>query len=88
MIFISMKQQLNEVQKLQKIAGLLKEDTKKYKVGTILNFKDGEVWRVTKITPKGVLAKPHDENTKKHNVSVEIAPKCFGMGVYHLTKWK
>ena len=42
------------------------------KVGTILNFKDGEVWRVTKVTPKGVLAKPHDENTKKHNVSVEI----------------
>lgn len=64
-----MKTQLNEVQKLQKIAGILKED---FKVGSILNFKDGEVWRVTKVTPKGVLAKPHDENTKKHNVSVEI----------------
>jgi uncharacterized protein YkvS len=71
-----MKMQLNEVQKLQKIAGILKEDEQtdieNIKVGAILNFKDGEVWRVTKITPKGVLAKPHDENTKKHNVSIEI----------------
>lgn len=72
MIFISMKQQLNESKRMQQLAGILKEDNQQIKVGAILNFKDGEVWRVTKITPKGVLAKPHDENTKKHNVSVEI----------------
>jgi hypothetical protein len=67
-----MKQQLNESKRMQQLAGILKEDDQPIKVGAILNFKDGEVWRVTKITPKGVLAKPHDENTKKHNISVEI----------------
>lgn len=69
MIFISMKHQLNETKRMQQLAGIIKEE---YTKGTILNFKDGEVWRVTKVTPKGVFAKPHDENTKKHNVSVEI----------------
>lgn len=50
---------------------------KDIKVGTILNFKDGEVWKVTKImgpasNPRGFLAKPHDEKTKKSNTSIEI----------------
>jgi len=50
---------------------------KDVKVGTILNFKDGEVWKVTKImgpasNPRGFLAKPHDEKTKKSNISIEI----------------
>ncbi len=53
---------------------------KDIKVGTILNFKDGEVWRVTKImgptsNPRSFLAKPHDENTKKSNTSIEIEMK-------------
>lgn len=50
---------------------------KDIKVGTILNFKDGEVWKVTRVignssNPRGFFAKPHDEKTKKHNVSMEI----------------
>jgi hypothetical protein len=69
MIFIIMKYQINETKRMQQLAGIVKEEFTK---GSILNFKDGEVWRVTKVTPKGVLAKPHDENTKKRNVSVEI----------------
>jgi hypothetical protein len=53
---------------------------KDIKVGTILNFKDGEVWKVTKIAgpssnPRGFFAKPHDEKTKKANTSVEIELK-------------
>jgi hypothetical protein len=53
---------------------------KNIKVGTILNFKDGEVWKVTKIAgpssnPRGFFAKPHDEKTKKANTSVEIELK-------------
>jgi hypothetical protein len=45
--------------------------------GSILNFKDGEVWIVTKVignasNPRGYFAKPHDEKTKKANTSVEI----------------
>jgi hypothetical protein len=55
-------------------------DIKDIEVGTILNFKDGEVWRVTKIAgpssnPRGFFAKPHDEKTKKANTSVEIEMK-------------
>jgi len=47
------------------------------KVGTVLNFKDGEEWKVTKIignasNPRGYFAKPHDEKTKKANTSMEI----------------
>jgi hypothetical protein len=46
-------------------------------VGTVLNFKDGEVWKVTRIlgnisNPRAFFAKPHDENTKKANTSIEI----------------
>jgi chromosome segregation ATPase len=45
--------------------------------GSVLNFKDGEVWIVTKVignasNPRGYFAKPHDEKTKKANTSVEI----------------
>lgn len=53
---------------------------KDIKVGSILNFKDGEVWRVTKVmgptsNPRSFLAKPHDEKTKKANTSIEIEMK-------------
>jgi signal peptidase I len=69
-----MKQYLSEAKRMQKLAGIIKEgiSSTKYKDGDILNFKDGEVWKVTKVTHKGVFAKPHDEKTKQHNVSLEI----------------
>ena len=41
MIFIDMKKQLNEVQKLQKIAGILKEDSQ-YTQSENTKFKDGD----------------------------------------------
>jgi hypothetical protein len=54
-----------------------KVKTKDIGIGTVLNFKDGEVWKVTGIigqssNPRGYFAKPHDENTKKTNTSMEI----------------
>jgi hypothetical protein len=46
-------------------------------VDTVLNFKDGEVWKVTRIVgnisnPRAFFVKPHDEKTKKANTSLEI----------------
>ena len=72
-----MRSQLNEVKKLQKIAGIKEEskppiDIKAIKVGSILNFEDGEAWIVTKREHDGVLAKPHNKNTKEKYVSIEI----------------
>jgi hypothetical protein len=55
-------------------------DLSEIEVGTELYFKDGEVWKVTKIlgpasNPRAFLAKPHDEKTKKANTSIEIEMK-------------
>jgi hypothetical protein len=55
-------------------------DLSEIEVGTELYFKDGEVWKVTKIlgpasNPRSFLAKPHDEKTKKANTSIEIEMK-------------
>jgi uncharacterized protein YkvS len=51
-------------------------NVKDLQVGTILNFKDGETWKVTKIignsnNPRGYLAAPFGE-TKKRYTSVSI----------------
>jgi hypothetical protein len=55
-------------------------NTKNIGVDTVLNFKDGEVWRVTKVigntsNPRGFFVKPHDAKTKKANTSIEIELK-------------
>jgi cytidylate kinase len=54
--------------------------TKNIGVDTVLNFKDGEVWRVTRVigntsNPRGFFVKPHDAKTKKANTSIEIELK-------------
>jgi uncharacterized protein YkvS len=71
-----MKQQLNEIKRMQQLAGILKEneqsDPKKYKVGDILNFKDGKQWIVTKLTYDGVLAKPYNKLAQDKYVSIAI----------------
>jgi predicted DNA-binding protein len=61
------KQFLNEAKEFK---------VKDLQVGAILNFKDGETWKVTKIignlnNPRGYLAAPHGE-TKKDYVSLAI----------------
>jgi hypothetical protein len=55
-------------------------NTKNIGVDTVLNFKDGEVWRVTRVigntsNPRGFFVKPHDAKTKKANTSIEIELK-------------
>lgn len=52
------------------------KEIKNIKVGTVLNFKGGETWKVTKIIgspsdPRGVLAAPFGD-TKKNYVSLAI----------------
>ena len=51
-------------------------DLEKLKVGNILNFSDGETWKITKIVgnpsnPRGVFAKP-DGDTKKGYTSIAL----------------
>lgn len=62
------------------IEGIINEaskiNVKDIKVGSILNFNDGETWKVTKFignpsNPRGVFALPHGD-TKKNYVSVAL----------------
>lgn len=60
----------------KKINEASKIDVKDIKVGSILNFNDGEQWKVTKFignpsNPRGVFALPHGD-TKKNYVSVAL----------------
>jgi hypothetical protein len=71
------KTQLKQIIK-EEIQKRIHENTTDVKVGSILNFKDGETWKVTKIIgsqskagPRGVLAAPYGD-TKKNYVSVAI----------------
>ena len=64
---------LNRSKKLNEAS---KIDVKDIKVGSILNFNDGEQWKVTKFignpsNPRGVFALPHGD-TKKNYVSVAL----------------
>ena len=80
----TVKKAINTTQKLKRIIEHIVWKTinesiniKDIGVGTVLNFKDGETWRVTKVignvsNPRGFFVKPHDENTKKANTSIEI----------------
>jgi signal peptidase I len=49
-------------------------DSKKYKVGDILKFKDDEDWKVMKVKDNvgKLVIKPHNEKAKKGNISLEI----------------
>lgn len=64
---INRSKKLNEASKI---------DVKDIKVGSILNFNDGEQWKVTKFignpsNPRGVFALPHGD-TKKNYASVAL----------------
>jgi hypothetical protein len=74
-----MKQLLNELKRLQQFAGI--KEAKEFNVkdlpkGTIVTFKDGETWMITKVIgnssdPRGYMMAPYGK-TKEHYISMQI----------------
>lgn len=66
-----------EKNEMEKMIDEAKEfNVKDLPIGAILNFKDGETWKVTKVVgnssnPRGYMAAPHGD-TKKNYVSMAI----------------